>query len=138
MNPLALGGIIETVGKIAGDLVTTDKERMELAIKGQEVEQRTDLAQVEVNKVEAAHASLFISGWRPAVGWLGVFALGYQFIAYPIMVWAWAIAQNQGHIPAGVSPPPMIPSDELWVILSGILGIAGMRSVEKVRGVARG
>jgi hypothetical protein len=67
---------------IAGDLVTTDKERIELELEGSKldleqarIDQATDLAQVEVNKIEAASSNLFVSGWRPAVGWGGVAGL---------------------------------------------------------------
>ena len=76
MNFLGIGTVIESVGKVASDLVTTDKERLELGLREKELDQRTDLAQMEINKQEAAHASLFVAGWRPAVGWVGVAALG--------------------------------------------------------------
>lgn len=131
MNPLALGGIIEAVGKVADNLITTDKERGELALREKEIDQRTDLAQMEVNKAEAAHASLFVAGWRPAIGWTGAIALAYQFVLYPLLLWVIA-----GWFPA-VKPPPMLDTDALWVILSGILGVAGMRTAEKFKGVAR-
>lgn len=131
MNVLGLGGVIEAVGKVAGDLITTDKERMELSLREKEIDQRTDLAQVEVNKVEAAHQSLFVAGWRPAIGWVGVASLAYQFVLYPLGTWVLA-----GWFP-DIKPPPMLDTDALWVILSGMLGIAGMRSFEKSKGVAR-
>lgn len=137
MNFLGIGTIIDSVGKVASDLITTDKERLEMALREKEIDQRTDLAQIDVNKVEAAHASVFVAGWRPGIGWVGVGALGYQFLLYPLLTWAWALAQATGHLPAGMPPPPVLESDALWVILSGILGIAGMRSVEKFKGVAR-
>lgn len=137
MNLLGIGSVIEAVGKVADDLITTDKERLELELRGREIDQRTDLAQMEVNKQEAAHASVFVSGWRPAIGWIGAAALGYQFLLYPIMLWLWTWAQGAGHIPANLQPPPVLKADELWVILSGILGIAGMRTYEKQKGVAR-
>ena len=96
----------------------------------------SDLAQIEVNKVEAASSSLFVAGWRPAIGWIGVLAMAYQFLAYPLFQWGWKWAQAGGWVPAGMEPPPVLEADQLWVILSGILGIAGMRSFEKTKGVA--
>lgn len=137
MNFLGIGTVIESVGKVASDLITTDKERMELELRGREIDQRTDLAQIDVNKQEAAHASVFVSGWRPAIGWIGAAALAYQFLLYPLMLWIWTLAQGAGHIPTNLQPPPVLKADELWVILSGILGIAGMRTYEKQKGVAR-
>jgi hypothetical protein len=143
MNILGIGTIIESVGKIAGDLVTTDKERLQMAledrkldIEAAKVAQAGDLAQVEVNKIEAASSSVFVAGWRPAIGWVGVAAMAYQFLAHPLLLWAWSVALGAGWVPAGVAPPPAVDADQLWVILSGILGIAGMRSFEKTKGVA--
>jgi len=135
LNPIA--GIIDSVGKIAGDLITTDKEKRELDLREKEIDQRTDLAQIEVNKVEAASMSVFVAGWRPAIGWIGAAALAYQFLAYPLMLWGWTYLQGTGWIPKELQPPPVLKADDLWVILSGILGIAGMRSYEKAKGVAR-
>ena len=143
MNLLGIGTVIESVGKIADDLITTDKERLQMAledkkldIEARKVDQTTDLAQIEVNKVEASSTNLFVAGWRPAVGWVGVAAMTYQFLAYPMLQWGWVWLQSAGVVPAGMQPPPPVDSDQLWVILSGILGIAGMRSFEKTKRVA--
>lgn len=137
MNILGIGTVIESVGKVASDLITTDKERLQLELEGRRIDQATDLAQMEVNKVEAASSSTFVAGWRPAIGWVGAAAMAYQFLLYPLLVWAWTWAQAEGHVPATVKPPPMLDTEALWVILSGMLGIAGMRSWEKGKGVAR-
>lgn len=141
---MGIGGIIKTVGKIADDLITSDQERAQMAIEerkldleAQRIAQTVDLAQTEVNKAEAAHASLFVAGWRPAIGWIGGAAMAYQFLAYPLLTWGWAVMQSRGIIPAEFAAPPVMASDQLWVILSGILGIAGMRTYEKQKGVAR-
>ena len=137
MNPLGIGAIIDSVGKVASDLITTDKERIELELEGRRIDQATDLAQMEVNKSEAQNHNLFVAGWRPAVGWVGAAAMAYQFLAYPLLVWSWTWMQAEQIVPQEVKPPPMLDTEALWVILSGMLGIAGMRSFEKTRGVAR-
>ena len=137
MNFLGIGTVIESVGKVAGDLITTDKERMQLELEGRKLDQAIDLAHIGVNNTEAQHASVFVVGWRPAIGWVGAAAMAYQFLLYPMLTWVWALAQANGYLPAGTQPPPVLDADQLWVILSGILGIAGMRSFEKSRGVAR-
>jgi hypothetical protein len=94
MSLLAVGSIIEAVGKVAGDLITTDKEKMQMEIEQRKldleerkIDQATDLAQIEVNKIEAASSSVFVSGWRPAIGWIGVAAMAYQFLLYPLFQW---------------------------------------------------
>lgn len=137
MNILGISSVVESVGKVIGDLHTSDKERMELELEAKRIDQAIDLGQMEVNKVEAANQNLFVSGWRPAVGWVGAAAMAYQFLLYPLLVWAWVWLQAEGYVPKEVNPPPMLDTDALWVILSGMLGIAGMRSFEKSRGVAR-
>jgi hypothetical protein len=137
MNILGIGSMIESVGKVAGDLITTEKERMQLELEGRKLDQAIDLAQIEVNKAEAAHSSVFVAGWRPAIGWIGAAAMAYQFLLYPLMLWVWTYLQGMGWIPKELTPPPVLDADQLWVILSGILGIAGMRSFEKTKGVAR-
>ena len=95
-----------------------------------------NLEKIEVNKIEASSSSVFVSGWRPAIGWIGVAAMAYQFLLYPLFQWAWKYLQAMGWVPTGMDPPPVLEADQLWVILSGILGIAGMRSFEKTKGVA--
>jgi hypothetical protein len=137
MNLFEIGSVIDAVGKVAGDLITTDKERMELELRAKELDQASDLAQIDVNKAEAGHSSIFVAGWRPAIGWIGAAAMAYQFLLYPMLMWGWTWMQGIGWIPNELKPPPVLDADQLWVILSGILGIAGMRSFEKSKGVAR-
>jgi hypothetical protein len=137
VNILGISSVVESVGKVIGDLHTSDKERMELELEAKRIDQAVDLGQMEVNKVEAANQNLFVAGWRPAIGWIGAGAMFYQFLLYPLLVWAWVWLQAEGYVPREVKPPPMLDTDALWVILSGMLGIAGMRSFEKSRGVAR-
>jgi hypothetical protein len=136
MNLFGIGTVIESVGKVASDLITTDKERLEITLREKELDQRLDMAQIGVNKAEAQHSSIFVAGWRPAIGWIGAAAMAYQFLLYPIMLWGWTWMQGMGWIPRELTPPPVLEADQLWVILSGILGIAGMRSFEKSKGVA--
>ena len=143
MDLIGIGSIIEGVGKVAGDLITTDKERLQMALEDRKldleekrIDQTTDLAQVEVNKIEAASTSIFVAGWRPAVGWVGVLGLAYQFLGYPLMQWLWSFLQGVDIIPKGLQPPPDLQTDQLMVLLSGLLGFGGMRSFEKSKGVA--
>ena len=90
------GDIVKSVGDGLDNLFTSDEERMEKKNEILKAQSQFDslqlkllaeqnIAQTEVNKVEAGHASVFVSGWRPAIGWIGVLALSYQFILYPIL-----------------------------------------------------
>lgn len=131
---LGIGSIIEGVGKVADDLFTSDEERLKIALQEKVIEADLIKGQLDINKTEAQHASIFVAGWRPFIGWVGGIALAYQFILYPLMTWLWALLQAKNWVPTTLPPPPVLAADELWVILSGMLGIAGLRSFDKVKG----
>ena len=86
--------------------------------------------QIDINKIEAASTNIFVSGWRPFVGWACGVAFAAHFILLPLLNW---LAQLFGHAPI------TIPFDmsTLSTVLMGLLGLGAMRSVEKVAGVAR-
>ena len=133
MNPLLLGPIFE-IGKTLIDRWFPDKEKaaqaeMEFFRLAQEGDLKVALAQLEVNAREAQNPSLFVSGWRPAVGWGCALGFVYTAIAQPMLVWFADIAQ--------VAHPPAVNSDLLLSVLGALLGIGGLRTLEKIRGVAR-
>ena len=90
--------------------------------------------QLEINKEEAKHASLFVAGWRPAVGWICGISLGWNFIVHPMLLW---IAFVLPDIPIDLSTAPQLDSGELMTVLLGMLGLGGLRTYEKRVGVAR-
>jgi hypothetical protein len=122
-----LGSLIAPVTGLL-DKFIEDKDQKsalahEIATLAQKQAHESALAQLEVNKVEAAHKSLFVSGWRPAVGWSCCFALVYSTILAPILgIW--------------FTVPP-VDSSLLTTVLMGMLGLGAMRSAEKVKGVQR-
>jgi len=85
--------------------------------------------QLEVNRVEAQSGSILTSGWRPAVGWVCASGLAYQFLLAPLLTWA---AQLGGHAIAA----PSLDMSTLMTLLLGMLGLGGMRTVEKLQGRA--
>jgi hypothetical protein len=87
--------------------------------------------QLEINKAEAQHASIFVAGWRPGIGWICGVALAWNFIVQPIANWA---AFASGVDLAGV---PTLDTGELTTILLGMLGLGGLRTYEKRLGVDR-
>lgn len=88
------------------------------------------VAQIELNKVEAAHQSMFVAGWRPAVGWVCALAMLLNFILIPFI--------NLGMEFAGASIRlDLIEMDTMMPVLLGMLGLGGMRSYEKARKVSR-
>jgi hypothetical protein len=85
--------------------------------------------QIEINKVEAANANLFIAGWRPAIGWVCALALAYQYLLRPLLSWATVAAGYNFPVMPGLD-------DNLWQLMMGMLGMGGLRTFEKVSGVA--
>ena len=129
-----ISGIVESVGNAADSLFTSDEERGKLELEHEKIEASLKQGQMDVNKVEAQHPSIFVAGWRPFMGWVGGFAMCYQFIVYPFMTWLWAYLQAAGHVPKELPPPPQISTDALWVIITGMLGMSTTRTVEKLKG----
>jgi len=132
MNPLLLGPIFE-IGKTLLDRFVPDPEKkaaaeMELVKMAADGELKQIIAQLEINAKEAAHPSIFVSGGRPLFMWIGGVGFGYATIAQPVLTWVARIK--------GWPEPPDVNSELLWVVVTGLLGIGGLRSVEKVKGVA--
>jgi len=130
MDLLGIGSVIEGVGKVAEHFVTTDKERMALELESRKIDQQNDMAQISVNTEEAKSSSLFVSGWRPFVGWVCGFSLLYVAILDPV---ARFVAQVVLHY---VGPFPVIDTTITMQVLFGLLGLGGMRTWEKAKGVA--
>jgi hypothetical protein len=87
-------------------------------------------AQMEVNKVEAAHSSLFVAGWRPFIGWMGGCALGYAFLLQPILSWLLEIV--------GVTTPLPEPNTEaMMALVTAMLGVTAARSFDKWKGTSK-
>lgn len=133
---LPIGQIVKGVTDIVDDLVTTKEELRELDLKQQQIEAGLMQGQMEVNKEEAKHKSMFVAGWRPFIGWIGGIAMAYQFIIYPILTWVWAWMMSKGNIPEGMEPPPVLDTGALFAVITGMLGIGMMRSYDKVNGVS--
>ena len=132
-----IGDIIGAVGKIADDLITTDEEKAKLALENRKldieeakVQQAGDLAQIEVNKEEAKSASLFVSGWRPFIGWTCGVACAWNWLGLSLVDTAARIA---GH-PLTLKAASL---EEMMPVMLGLLGLGGLRTFEKVREVAR-
>jgi hypothetical protein len=107
-------------------------EIMRMAQAGDLAQLNADLqlttGQIDVNKVEAASSSLFVSGWRPAIGWVCGAAFAFKFIVGPSAVVLMAMA---GH-PITL---PVFDFTEMSTILMGMLGLGALRTVEKVKGL---
>jgi len=133
MNIIGIGSIVESVGQIADDLFTSDEERLRMALQDKALDVSIMQGQMEVNKAEAQHKSLFVAGWRPFIGWVGGLALAYQFLLYPFLQWIWALAVANNWLPTGAIEPQAFDAGPLFAIVTGMLGIGGMRSYDKLK-----
>ena len=137
MTPLVVSSIFE-IGRAILNRVFPDpaqraaaelelfKAEQEGHFREMDAELQRSLAQTNINAVEAASPNLFVSGWRPAVGWIGVSALAYQYLLRPLLPW---VLQSTGH-----AVPDMPGLDGgLFELVSLMLGLGGLRSFEKTR-----
>lgn len=125
--------VTSLIGPISGllDKFIVDKDKKaalahEIATMSEKHHQELMKAQLEVNKVEAGHSSLFVSGWRPFIGWtcgLGMFG---NFITIPFANFVLALAAIDIVI-------PLVPLETMMPVLMGMLGLGAMRSYEKTR-----
>jgi len=132
--------LIPVLGTIFDKLLPDPQQAADAKLRAMEMAQRGELAvldadmrlalgQLEVNKAEAT-TDMFRGGWRPATGWVCVFGLGYQFIAQPLLPWVVAL------FGVAVPPLPAIDNETLMVLLTGMLGLGGLRTFERVKGKA--
>ena len=126
------------VGPVTGllDKFIEDKDQKaalahEIATMGEKHSQEALLAQLEINKAEAASGSLFKGGWRPFVGWRCGIAFAYHFVLQPLLIFVFAYI--------GLETPdlPAFDVGTLLPVLGGMLGIGGLRSYEKTKGLTK-
>lgn len=100
----------------------SDQAKIELAL--QQLNSKIQMGQIEVNKAEAQHRSIFVAGWRPFIGWVCGFAIFYDFIIRPIL--------SLFHL-----NPIAVDTSSLYPLLLGMLGLGGMRTIEKIKGISK-
>lgn len=130
MNPIVdgiIGPVTALIGKFIPDADARQAAQIELAKIADEADQRTNdllVGQEDANKIEAANPNLFVSGWRPFVGWVCGGGLAYTLIVGPIVGGLFHITM------------PTVDSSQLYPVLMAMLGIGTLRTVEKMGGVA--
>lgn len=129
------------IGPVTGllDKFIEDKDQKaalahEIATMAEKQMHEQTMGQLEVNKAEAAHRSIFVAGWRPMVGWVCAAALAYHFIIYPLVVFILVSFSVTGLHPSDL---PSFDMDSLMTVLLGMLGLGGLRTYEKAKGVAK-
>jgi len=113
---------INAIGKIVDDVYTSEEERLTAAELLLRIEQEPHKLQAEINKLEASHRSLFVAGWRPAIGWVCSVGLAFVFLFNPIIQWSTG------------KPGPEMPLEAMTTLVVSLLGLGGLRTFEKVMG----
>lgn len=132
MDPISAA--LDIGGKLIDRLWPDPTQAAQAKLELIKLQQSGELAQItgqlDINKAEAGNASVFVAGWRPFIGWVCGMALVYQYLIRPLASWGCAAA---GH------PVPVMPGldDNLWQLLLGMLGLGGLRTAEKIKGVAK-
>jgi hypothetical protein len=116
---------IEAVGNVLDKLFTSDEERLTRQEAMAKLAMQPQLAQVELNKIEAAHRSVFVAGWRPFIGWVCGASLAFPFLINPCIQWYTG------------QPGPDMPTEALISLVMSLLGMSTLRTLEKVRGVSK-
>lgn len=124
MWPQLLAVIPSLLDKIFPDKTKADEAKARLLELQMSGELEAIKGQLDINKAEAGSPSVFVAGWRPAIGWVCAAALAFQYLVRPLVMTKYPELQIPGL------------DDNLWQLLTGMLGIAALRSVEKVKGAA--
>ena len=133
MWPMLIPALSKLLDKLIPDPAARENARLELMKmeREQDLEEfklalTADQMQADINKQEASSDNLFVAGWRPFIGWVCGVAFAYHFVAQPLLAFALA---NTGHTVA----LPQFQMDELSTVLMGMLGLGGLRTIEKLR-----
>ncbi len=128
----ALGTLID---RLIPDRAAAEKAKAEMEQQLVTAANAAAMAQVEVNKIEAGHSSVFVAGWRPAIGWVCAASMALYYIPMALVgtaLWAWACIQA-----GAVVPRPEMGIVEIIGLVTSLLGMGTLRTTEKLNGVAR-
>lgn len=129
-----LGGLLDKLLPDPQAAADAKLKMLEMAQKGDlaqlDADARLAAGQLDVNKAEAANSSMFVSGWRPFVGWTCGAAFAFKFVGGPVLV---LVASYFGH----TVTLPEFDYSEMSTILLGMLGLGGLRTVEKIKGATK-
>lgn len=142
--PALASALIPIFGKVLDRLIPdkaeAERAKAELEADIMHTANAVNLAQIDVNKTEAQHRSVFVAGWRPAIGWVCAAGFMWVFLGAPVTTWLLALVQalNPGALGVVTAVPlPAVPLDYLFELTMAMLGMAGLRTYEKLKGVAK-
>lgn len=119
------------VVNILYNLFMSEDEKLSRAEINARIQQQPQLAQIEINKIEAQHRSLFVAGWRPFIGWVCGINLAYLVCIRDLLAWMTTVF----HLDVPVPPP--VGADMTVELVVVLLGLGGLRTFEKIQGRVR-
>jgi hypothetical protein len=126
--------VLDIGTKLIDRLIPDPKAKAEAQLELLKLQQSGDLAvmaaQTDINKIEAGSSNLFVSGWRPAVGWMCAAGFGMQFIVGPTLTWLSSVVGYP-------IPFPTLDTGTMSALLMGMLGFGGLRTYEKIQGTVK-
>lgn len=133
MNPLLLAPLLDfgkdIIGRFFPDKEEARKAEAEFLKMAMDGELKQVIAQLQINATEAAHPSIWVAGWRPYYGWVGGTGFLYAVLLQPLLAWYSEVK--------GWPIPPVLDVELLMVVAGGMLGIGGLRTYEKRKGVTK-
>lgn len=129
LGPLIAAGA-EILERVIPDKAAAEKAKIEMEAGLLNAANQVNLAQIDVNKAEAQHRSVWVAGWRPGIGWVCTAGLAWAFIGQPVAEWSLTLRGIEAEL-------PQLNLDYLMELVLAMLGMAGLRTFEKLRGVTR-
>lgn len=134
LEPL-LGPLLDKVFSFIPNPEERQKAKLDAMAQLQTATIAAEQSQLDIDKAEAASPSMFVAGWRPAVGWICAIALGWQYILLPVSAYAInVIATMNG---TKIPPLPALDTSTLYPLMMSMLGLGAARTIEKIQGVSR-
>tara|TARA_R100000149_G_C5858195_1_gene124865 strand:+ start:572 stop:967 length:396 start_codon:yes stop_codon:yes gene_type:complete len=124
------GDTLKTVGTVIDDLHFSGEEKEKLKLQMKEIDAKLKEKQLDINKAEASHRSIFVSGWRPFLGWISGLSIGYVYLFQPVfdmILQMFDIKVDWVVLDLG----------QLMPLVLGMLGLGGLRSFEKAKGLTK-
>jgi len=127
--PSLLPALTEVLDRVVPDQAAAAKAKLEMEARLLEAATAQATQQAEINKVEAQHSSIFVSGWRPYIGWVCGMAIAWAFLVAPMLAWLLPLT-------GVVAAVPPLQTEFLLELVFAMLGLGGLRTFEKLKGVA--
>ena len=127
--PTLLPALTEVLDRVVPDQAAAAKAKLEMEAKLLEAATAQASQQAEINKTEAQHSSIFVAGWRPYIGWVCGMAIAWAFLVAPMLSWLLPVI-------GVVAVVPPLQTEFLLELVFAMLGLGGLRTFEKLKGVA--